>query len=563
MRMNDVNWWKRSVVYQIYPKSFNDSNNDGLGDLNGITEKLGYLKDLGVDVLWLNPIYESPEVDNGYDISNYRKINPKLGTMDDFDRLLNSSHQQGIRVILDLVVNHTSNQHPWFKEAVKSRDNKYHNYYIWKNGHNHHLPNNWGSSFGGPAWKYIDNIGEYYLHLFAEQQPDLNWDNPLVREEVKDIMNFWLTKGVDGFRMDVINLISKDPAYKDGHQKKGSQYGDYYGGVANGPHVHEYLKELNDDVLSKYDVMTVGETPHTTPEEASKYVRNDAHELNMVFEFDHMHLDYGKYGRYSDNSYSVKDLKRVMTKWQQTLDKNLGWNSLYWSNHDQPRAVSRFGNEQYRVESAKCLGMLLHMQKGTPFIYQGEEIGMVNAKFTNISDYNDIDAKNAYKMLLNNGESKQEALKILQMKSRDNARTPMQWDSSKNSGFTSATPWLRVNDNYMDINVDKDIHSKNSIFNFYKKLINLRHTLEVITIGNYELIDTNDHIFAYKRTSKREQMVVVGNLSSNTESFEAHNLKEYTLLLHNYHNISQNKNLIKLRPYEGLIFYRKIKKDNC
>lgn len=556
--MNECDWWKRSVVYQIYPKSFNDSNGDGLGDLNGITEKLDYLKDLGVDVLWLNPIYESPEIDNGYDISNYRKINSKLGSMDDFDRLLAESHRREIKIILDLVVNHTSDEHPWFQEAIKSRDNKYHDYYIWKKGHDHRLPNNWGSSFGGPAWKYVDTVGEYYLHLFAEQQPDLNWDNPLVRKEVKDIMSFWLTKGVDGFRMDVINLISKDPAYKDGQQKKGSQYGDYYEGVANGPHVHEYLKELNNDVLSQYDVMTVGETPHTTPEEAAKYVRSDAHELNMVFQFDHMHLDYGKYGRYSDNRYNVKDLKQVMTKWQLVLDKNLGWNSLYWSNHDQPRAISRFGDEQYRVASAKCLGILLHMQKGTPFIYQGEEIGMVNAKFTDIPDYNDIDAQNAYQMLISNGESKQEALKILQLKSRDNARTPMQWDSSKNSGFTSGTPWLKVNDNYTNINVYNDIHSKDSIFDFYQKLINLRHTLEVITVGNYELIDTSDNIFAFKRTSNREQMVVVGNLSREVEVFKNNNLKDYAVLLHNYCDLLQEKDQIRLRPYEGIILYKEI-----
>lgn len=559
MMMNSDEWWKKSVVYQIYPKSFNDTNGDGIGDLNGITEKLDYLQKLGVDVLWLNPIYESPGIDNGYDISNYYGINPEFGSMDDFERLLSSAHRKGIKIILDLVVNHTSSQHPWFKEAVKSRDNKYHDYYIWKPGRNGGAPNNWGSSFGGSAWKYVESVGEYYLHLFAEEQPDLNWENPAVVEEVEKIMDFWLSKGVDGFRMDVINLISKYPGYKDGPKKKGVQYGDYYDGVANGPHVHEYIKKLNSDVLSKYDTMTVGETPHTTPNEAAQYVKSDAHELNMVFQFDHMHLDYGKYGRYSGNRYNVKDLKRVMTKWQYVLDQNSGWNSLYWSNHDQPRAVSRFGNEKYRVASAKCLGVLLHMQKGTPFIYQGEEIGMVNAKFNDISDYNDVDAKNAYHVLLSNGESKQEALKILQMKSRDNARTPMQWNASENSGFTPGKPWLQLNKNYTSINVDKDLHSKDSVFQFYQQLIRLRHELDVITVGKYQLIDTDDDIFAFERISSTERLVVVGNLSTRKGVFEKHNLEKYTPLLHNYDNVLLNSERLVLRPFEALIFYKKVK----
>lgn len=370
---NQTAWWKKSVVYQIYPKSFYDSDGDGFGDLNGIREKLSYLEKLGVDVIWLNPIYESPQVDNGYDISNYKKIEPQLGTMEDFDMLLKEAHEKGIRIILDLVVNHTSDKHPWFTEAKKGKENLYHDYYIWKDT----IPNNWGSSFGGPAWEYVEETAQYYLHLFAKEQPDLNWENPKVRKEVQEILRFWLEKGIDGFRMDVITLISKDPAYPDGPVIQNKAYGSYYAGCASGPRVHEYLQEMNREVLSKYDIMTVGEAPHTSADEAAPYTASDRHELNMVFHFDHMHLDYDENGKYAKNRVKLTDLKEVMTKWQDTMHECDGWNSLYWSNHDQARAVSRFGNESepYRVKSAKMLGTILHMMQGTPYIYEGEELG--------------------------------------------------------------------------------------------------------------------------------------------------------------------------------------------
>lgn len=506
-------WWQKSVVYQVYPKSFNDSNNDGVGDLNGITEKLSYIKELGADIIWLNPIYDSPHVDNGYDISNYRSIDASLGTMMDFDQLLKRSHDLGLKVILDLVVNHTSDQHPWFKESKKSKNSSYHDYYIWKNPVEGHEPNNWGSSFGGSSWEYVKSVGQYYLHLFAKQQPDLNWENPKVRQEVFDVMRFWLDKGIDGFRMDVISLISKKPDFPDGTIVQKKKFGDYYYGAANGPRVHDYLKEMNKEVLSHYDVVTVGETPHTNVEEAVKYVDRRRQELDMVFHFDHMHLDYGEYGKFSKNRFKLLDLKDVLSRWQTEMAKHHGWNSLYWSNHDQARAVSRFGNDgKYRVSSAKMLGTLLHMMQGTPYIYEGEEIGMTNVHDAKISDYNDLETLDIYNRFQNDYHlTEEETMKAIHMKSRDNARTPMQWDESKNAGFSKADKtWLKVNSNFRSINVARAKDNPDSVFYYYQKLIQIRHDYPIITTGQYRLIDANNpNVFSYERIGNDNTLLVI------------------------------------------------------
>ena len=511
--MNNTQWWKKAVVYQVYPKSFCDSNGDGLGDLNGIRSKLPYLADLGVDVLWFNPIYKSPQVDNGYDVSNYREIEPTLGTMADFDALLAEAHKLGLKIMLDLVVNHTSDQPPWFQQAKQSRDNPYHDYYIWKDK----VPNNWGSSFGGSTWEYVDSVAQYYLHCFAKEQPDLNWDNPKVRQDVYDILRFWLDKGIDGFRMDVITLISKDPAFPDGPVIQNKAYGSYYAGCSTGPHVHEYLQEMNREVLSHYDVMTVGEAPHTSADQAMLYTAADRRELDMVFHFDHMHLDYDENGKYARSRVPLPELKRVMTEWQEKMHACNGWNSLYWSNHDQARAVSRFGNEspEYRVDSAKMLGTVLHMMQGTPYVYEGEEPGMTNAHFTSLDQYRDIEALDIYHdFTTRKGFSPKDTLELLALKSRDNARTPMQWNDGPNAGFTTGTPWILVIDNYKTINAEACLADQDSVY-YYKKLIELRHTMPLVTDGIYELLDAaNEKVYAYLRKGEGETLVVAANFTA-------------------------------------------------
>ena len=554
---NQTAWWKKSVVYQIYPKSFYDSDGDGFGDLNGIREKLSYLEKLGVDVIWLNPIYESPQVDNGYDISNYKKIEPQLGTMEDFDMLLKEAHEKGIRIILDLVVNHTSDKHPWFTEAKKGKENPYHDYYIWKDT----IPNNWGSSFGGPAWEYVEETAQYYLHLFAKEQPDLNWENPKVRKEVQEILRFWLEKGIDGFRMDVITLISKDPAYPDGPVIQNKAYGSYYAGCASGPRVHEYLQEMNREVLSKYDIMTVGEAPHTSADEAAPYTASDRHELNMVFHFDHMHLDYDENGKYAKNRVKLTDLKEVMTKWQDTMHECDAWNSLYWSNHDQARAVSRFGNESepYRVKSAKMLGTILHMMQGTPYIYEGEELGMTNAHFESIDEYKDVEALDIFRDFTERkGFSEKDTLELLGLKSRDNARTPMQWDNTVNAGFTEGTPWIGVNKNCKEINVEQCLADQDSIFYYYQKLIQLRHEMPIITDGVYELLDKeNESVYAYLRKGEKETLLVVGNFTDKTINYhieEKVQAKKSRLLISNYNAAETFERDLSLEPYGACVY---------
>lgn len=508
-------WWKESVVYQIYPRSFCDSNGDGIGDLQGIISKLDYIKNLGIDIIWLSPIYQSPNDDNGYDISDYQAIMDEFGTMDDFDRLLSKAHEKGLKIIMDLVVNHTSDEHKWFMESRKSKDNPYRDYYIWSEGKDGGEPNNWGSWFGGPAWEYDENTDMYYLHIFSKKQPDLNWDNEKVRNAVFEMMTWWLDKGIDGFRMDVISLISKVPGLPDGEKKVGL-YGDLTPYCAHGPHVHQYLREMNEKVLSQYDIMTVGEAACVTLEEAKKYAGYDRHELDTVFQFEHVEGVNGPCGKWTDKKISLKELKGVFLKWDKGME-HVGWNTLYWSNHDQPRAVSRFGNDdpKYRELSAKMLGTCLHMMRGTPYVYQGEELGMTNAGFHELAQYRDLESINAYHEYLDNGlATHEEMMGYLKKISRDNARTPMQWDTSENAGFTKGTPWIGVNDNYREINGEAQVNDEHSVYSYYKKLIGLRHEMEIIVYGSFDLLMADsEEVFAYKRTYEGKELYVFCNFT--------------------------------------------------
>ena len=507
----EKDWWKKSVVYQIYPRSFCDSDGDGIGDLNGITGKLDYLKELGADVIWLSPVYESPNDDNGYDISDYQAVMKNFGTMADFDRMLEEIHARGMKLVMDLVVNHTSDEHPWFQESRKGKDNLYRDYYIWKKPKEGKEPNNWGSCFGGPAWEYEESSGEYYLHLFSVKQPDLNWENPQVRREVYRMMNWWLDKGVDGFRMDVISLISKDPDFPDGPAGITGYAAFNY--CANGPRVHEYLQEMRREVLDGRDTITVGECSGVTLEEALKYASCDGKELSMVFQFEHVDLDFDEKGnKWTDRKCRLTELKEVLSRWQTGL-YGKAWNSLFWCNHDQPRVVSRFGNDspEYREVSAKMLAVCLHMMQGTPYIYQGEELGMTNVPFKGIADFRDLDSINAYWELTGKGIFKEEEmLRFLRYKSRDNARTPMQWDDSPNAGFTEGEPWIMVNPNYGEINAADQIGREDSVFSFYKELVKLRKEKPVIVNGEYRLLDPeSEDVFVYERSFHEEHLLVV------------------------------------------------------
>ncbi|HBF77935.1 MAG TPA: glucohydrolase [Clostridiaceae bacterium] len=543
-------WWKEGVVYQVYPRSFYDSNGDGIGDLKGVTSKLDYLKELGIDIIWLNPIYKSPNADNGYDISDYRDIMDEFGTMEDFDELLCEAHKRGIRIIMDLVVNHTSDEHEWFKKSRESKDNPYRDFYIWKEGKGGKEPNDWKSCFGGPAWEFDKKTDEYYLHLFAVKQPDLNWENERLRKAIYDMMKFWLDKGIDGFRMDVINFISKDQDFPD-DKMGGSKY------YSNGPRVHEFLKEMNHEVLSKYDIMTVGETPSVTPEIAGDYVDESRKELNMIFQFELMGIDEGKGGKGDVIPWKAKDFKNVLIKWQEAL-KDKGWNSLYMNNHDQPRMVSRFGDDKnFRVESAKMLATVLHTLKGTPYIYQGEEIGMTNVSFDSIEDYNDIETLNAYHEKLNEGIPKETLMEAVHKSSRDNARTPMQWDDTLNAGFSKHDPWLKVNPNYKDINVAKALKDPNSIFYYYKKLIKMRKEYKSIVYGDFKAFEVCENVFSYMRTLGDERLFVVINLKGNNEKFILPNGIKYNkaeVILSNYDDENKDISNIALKPYEAIVY---------
>ena len=512
-------WWKEAVIYQIYPRSFADSNGDGIGDLNGITAHLDYLETLGIDVIWLSPVYKSPNDDNGYDISDYRAIMDDFGTMEDFDRLLAEAHRHHIKIVMDLVVNHTSDEHAWFIESRSSKDNPYRDYYIWKDPKNGKEPNNWGACFGGSAWEFDERTGMYYLHCFSKKQPDLNWENPKVRDEVFDMMNWWCEKGIDGFRMDVISMISKDQSYPDGPVEDGL-YGSFGPYVCNGPRVHEFLQEMNNRVLSHYDLLTVGEAAGVTINEAKKYANSDGTELGMVFQFEHVDLVKSPIGKWTDQKPQLTDFRRVMNKWQYELEGK-AWNSLFLDNHDQPRVVSRFGNdsEAYRVISAKMLATCLHMMKGTPYIYQGEELGMTNVYFDKLEDYRDIESINAFHQYVDNGLVKAEdMMRYLKEISRDNARTPMQWDDSKNAGFTDGTPWINVNPNYKEINAKAALADPDSVFHYYQELIRLRHTLPIIVYGKFQgLLEDSETIYAYKRILDGQVLTVACNFTDQEQ----------------------------------------------
>lgn len=558
--MENKHWWNNSVVYQVYPKSFQDSDGDGIGDLQGIIDRLDYLKKLGVDIIWLNPIYKSPQVDNGYDISDYQSINPTLGNMDDFKELVDGIHQRGMKLVMDLVVNHTSDQHKWFQESKKSKDNPYRDYYIWRDGKDGHEPNNWGSYFSGSAWKYDKATDQYYLHLFAPQQPDLNWENPDVRHNVYDMMNWWAAKGVDGFRMDVINLISKPKKFVDGATTGDEKYGNVEKLVPNGARMHEFLQEMNQNVMSKHKMMTVGEMPSTTPEQAKQYANLDNKELNMIFQFEAMGLDGNPnpaLGKWNDQKPKLSELRANFTKWQNGL-MGTAWNSLFWNNHDQPRVVSRFGDdstEDKRVKSAKMLATMLHFQQGTPYIYEGEEIGMTNIYFDNLDDYVDLESINAYHQLVDDQHlvDGKTMMKYLAMHSRDNARTPMQWDASQNAGFSTSTPWEKVNPNYKEINVENALADKNSIFYYYQKLIKLRHELPVITNGNYQLVDGNEKdpaVFAYLRQNDDTTLLVITNYTDQTLQRHYDVPDNAQVLISNYDDDAGDT----IRPYEAKVY---------
>ncbi|PTX61329.1 oligo-1,6-glucosidase [Melghirimyces profundicolus] len=554
-------WWKESVVYQIYPRSFNDSNGDGVGDIKGITEKMDYLKELGVDVIWLSPVYKSPNDDNGYDISDYQAIMDEFGTMDDWDEMLKEIHDRGMKLIMDLVVNHSSDEHKWFIESRKSKDNPYRDYYIWRPGKNGQEPNNWTSFFSGSAWQYDEATNEYYLHLFSKKQPDLNWENPKLRKEVYDMITWWLDRGVDGLRMDVINLISKADGLPSVPGGKRYDWGGEF--FMNGPRVHEYLQEMNREVLSKYDIMTVGECPGASTEDAAKYANLEGTELNMIFTFEHMDLDSGPGGKWDLKPWKLNDLKEVMTKWQKDLEGK-GWNSLYLNNHDQPRMVSRFGNDkEYRVESAKMLGTFLHMMQGTPYIYQGEELGMTNVRFESLEDYNDIEIHNMYReKVIEGGQDHNKVMEAIYIKGRDNARTPMQWDDSENAGFTTGSPWLKVNPNYKEINAKNELDNPQSIFHYYQKLIQLRKANDIIVYGTYDLIlEEHEQIYAYTRTLDDQTLLVVCNFTVEDADFElpAHiHFKSNQLLIRNYDvQNSEDISSMVLKPYEARVYLLK------
>ena len=551
-------WWKNAVVYQIYPRSFKDSNGDGIGDLEGIYEKLDYLAELGIDVIWMSPVYKSPNDDNGYDISDYQDIMDDFGTMADFDRVLAKAHSLNIKIMMDLVVNHTSDEHKWFIESKKSKDNPYHDYYMWadpdKNGN---PPNRWESCFSGSAWEYVESVGQFYLHSFSKKQPDLNWDNPKVRDEVFKMMTWWCDKGIDGFRMDVISMISKYPGLPDGPENGNGYTGNT---SCDGPNIHKYLREMNEKVLSKYRLITVGECPGVNAEQAKKYANIDGSELDMIFQFEHVSgsaLKPCHHGKWDGEAMTMPELRANFTKWQKDLE-GCAWNSLFLSNHDQPRCVSRFGNdsEQYRELSAKMLATMTHFQKGTPYVYQGEELGMTNAYMENIADYRDIESLNAYKELTTKENiPAKTVMGYIKAVGRDNARTPMQWDASENGGFRSGTPWLQVNKNYKTINAAAQVNDPDSVFAYYKKLIALRHTNEVMVNGVYDvLIPDHPQIYAYTRTLGDKQLLVLCNDSEKEvgvpTEIEEKIAGAQGILIQNYKDVKAGV----LRPYEAVVY---------
>ena len=543
------NWWKEGVVYQIYPRSFKDTTGNGLGDLQGVIEKLDYIKSLGVNMIWICPVYESPNRDNGYDISDYKKISDAFGGNETFERLVSEMHKRDLKIIMDLVVNHTSDEHPWFKQAKTSKKNAYYDYYIWRKGKNSGPPNNWQSVFSGDAWSYNLSTNEYYLHLFTKNQPDLNWENPKVREEVYDIIDFWLSKGVDGLRMDVISLISKRNSFSDVPEKM--SFAQVMEKVyANGPKIHKYLKEMNSKILKKYDIVTVGEGPGINLTCGPKYVAENEKELNMIFHFDHLTIDFGPNGKYDPVTYDFIKFKEIFSQWDKALENN-GWNSIFLGNHDFSRIVSRFGNDKiYREESAKLLITLLMTLRGTPYIYQGDEIGMTNISHPSIDDYNDVESLNAWEAAKKNGANMKEFLKAIHWQSRDNARTPMQWTDKKNAGFTTGNPWIKLNKNYKEINVENSEKDKNSILNYYRQMISFRKKYPCLVYGSFkDLLPEHDKLFFYERIYNEEQFLIIHNFSNSCTRWKNEN-SQYIKIKSNYKYSSQEE----LSPWESRIY---------
>lgn len=537
--MNNEQWWKDAVIYQIYPKSFKDSNGDGIGDINGIISKLDYLEELGIDAIWLSPVYKSPQDDNGYDIANYQAIDQMFGTLDDMDRLISEAKKHHIRIIMDLVLNHTSDEHRWFKEAKKSKDNPYHDYYVWRDGKEGMPPNDMKSVFGGAAWEYVEEVDQYYFHQFSVKQPDLNWDNEAVRHELYDMINWWIDRGVGGFRLDVIDQIAKEPDLKI---------------TNNGPKLHDYIRELNENTFGKGALITVGEAWGANIDNAKLYSNPDGSEFSMVFQFEHIGLDQqeGK-EKWDLAPLPFVKLKQVLTKWQEALDGS-GWNSLFWDNHDLPRIVSRWGNDQaYRKESAKMLAVVLHGMQGTPYIYQGEELGMTNVQYP-IEDYEDLETLNMYHERKKQGYQEEDIMRSIHAKSRDNARTPMQWDVSDNAGFTTGTPWLKVNPNYVEINAKDNLEDPDSVFACYQKLIALRKNYPVFVDGHFHLLlEEDENFFAYMREDENSELIVIANFFEHHVNLPLElDLQDYTILYQNYKDASGNL----YRPYEARIYYK-------
>lgn len=535
-----MSWWKKAVVYQVYPKSFNDTTGSGVGDLAGITEKLDYLKELGITVIWLSPVYESPGDDNGYDISDYEQIDPAFGTMEDMEQLIAEAKKRGIYIVMDLVVNHTSDEHEWFEEAKSSRDNPYRDYYIWRDPVDGGVPNDLQSTFGGSAWEYSEETGQYYLHLFSKKQPDLNWENPAMRQDVYQMMNFWLDKGIGGFRLDVIDLIGKQPDQLV---------------TADGPKLHDYLQEMNEATFGHQDVLTVGETWSATVQNAKQYSNPDGSELSMVFQFEHILLDQQDDGEKWDlKPLNLVDLKRTLAKWQTELGDE-GWNSLFWNNHDTPRIVSRWGNdEEYRQESAKLFAILLHLMKGTPYIYQGEEIGMTNYEMASLDDIYDIESINMYHERLAAGYSEADILTSINAKGRDHARTPMQWRGDQaHAGFTAGQPWIPVNDNFTEINVAQNLAEKDSVFATYQQLIQYRRDHDIVVKGDFQLLYP-DHpaVFAYKRQWQDDAFVVFANVSEEEQTVDVAELSLNDVIINNYDEVTVRDGQLTLEPYQAI-----------
>lgn len=557
METKENPWWKKAVVYQIYPKSFKDTTGNGVGDIRGIIEKLDYIKELACDVIWLTPIYQSPQNDNGYDISDYYSIHEEYGTMADFEELLEEAHKRGIKVIMDLVVNHTSTEHRWFKEAASGKENLYRDFYIWKDMKpNGAPPTNWESKFGGSAWEFHAESGQYYLHLYDVTQADLNWENEAVRKKVYEMMHFWFEKGIDGFRLDVINVISKDQRFPDDDEGDGRRF------YTDGPRVHEFLNEMNREVFSKYDSMTVGEMSSTTIADCIRYTNPESRELDMVFNFHHLKADYPNGEKWALADFDFLKLKKILSEWQTEMNKGGGWNALFWCNHDQPRIVSRYGDDgKYRKKSAKMLATAIHMLQGTPYIYQGEELGMTNPKFDDISLYRDVESLNMYRILKEAGKPEAEIIEILKAKSRDNSRTPVQWNGEENAGFTAGTPWIPVPDNYKEINAEEALNDPDSIFYHYKKLNELRKEFDIITTGDYQLILEDDQeLYAYLRNGADEKLLVINNFYGKETEFQPPDdidIEGYDakVLISNDTDLPESFKRFTVKPYQSIVYH--------